>query len=940
MKKHCLVLLALVLVFTLVFSASASAAGEPDRLQLTERTIIYYNRPITQTMVKPYETWFLDSGSIYAVTVKLSDPMAIEGRLFTYTAGTDEDGNQTFALEGGALKGETVVVKDGKAGITLKDGSGAYGFEVIPNKTPFSVDATFTQNGSYIDFTWEAKNANGACVFHYDIFNSKDEPVLSGHTTETGLHFQPNADDTYRFYLSAMDQDLDISEYIVKTVPFADHPELVIENGVVTGYKGTDSAVVVPASFNGVPITGIGANAFANVKTLERIELPVTIEEVSPNAFTGCSAKIFCDRASLTAQTLSGQRQVFYDNSDVNGDFALLYMMVNNESTLALYSYSGTDKSVTIPDHVQYIYNNAFKDNRTMTAVTIPANVTGIGTNAFSGCIRLADVSFESGSKLTAVGANAFFGCGALKTLTLPAGLTTIGDGAFADCSALEKLVLESKAISSIGQNAFFNCHADIYCQNLDADNVTLETVTKLVRNFYYEQDELTLGLRFEEDGAGERGLVLYSCTGMGPKLEIPAMVKTIAADTFKGNKWLNEVSVASGSKLMGIGDNAFQDCIKLSKLDLTKAAALEDIGDYAFDNCSGLTVNQTLPDSVKHIGTRAFCNCTGLDSITIPDDIETIGPNAFFNGPKKVYCDREKDSAKVVSAMPFTFYVKAADAFGLRWENEDLVLYAYDGPADVTVPAYITGIQADAFKDSKTALTKVTIPASVKTISTGTFDGFDKLTEINVANSTALEDKAIQNCQSLEKVNGLKDLNVIDTNFDNCPQLLLDMPFDSVRLALGVDFAEKAKIGGVTLPDTLSTVGKVASFDSGAVVAHAPGTTKIYLYEGGKIGICEVEVLSGLTGLKLPAALTEIEEEAFAENGAEFAALPGSVTKIGSRAFAKDAGLKLINIPNGAALGSDVFDGSDDVVVVIDSADTANQTWYEANDIDFQYAG
>ncbi|MGN0153896.1 MAG: leucine-rich repeat domain-containing protein [Lachnospiraceae bacterium] len=125
---------------------------------------------------------------------------------------------------------------------------------------------------------------------------------------------------------------------------------------------------------------------------------------------------------------------------------------------------SSTTKTVTIPatvtvDGVTYkvtaIADSAFKDNKTITKVTIPKNVTTIGKNAFSGCTKLKTVTV--GSDVTTIEANAFKGCKALTKITLPSKTTNIGANAFNGCTKLKTITIQSKKLTSktVSKNAF-----------------------------------------------------------------------------------------------------------------------------------------------------------------------------------------------------------------------------------------------------------------------------------------------------------------------------------------------------------------------------------------------------------------------------------------------------------------------------------------------------
>ena len=1084
MKKRCLLLLVAVLLFAALFSAAAYAAGEPDRLQLTSiqtgSSVVQFNNP-------PYETWFIDkgNGAIYAITIASKQQYAIEGERFPYSAAT-VDGKLNLTLTDGRFKNQKIIVDGTEAAMTVGSGTTAtiYRFKTFSASSSFYAECTGTQNGTYLEYSFDAQNGTGSSQFRYDVYNSDGERVQTGTTTEKSFRFIPEKDDTYTLYLTAMDQTLNLSEYAKAELPYVGSADFVIYNGIVTSYKGTGTVITVPDYFNGQKVTGIAANAFGYAWDLEKIILPDSIS-IDPHAFDNCNAKLFCKVGSTAAHTLSSDlRRSFYDKeNDTNGAFALQYMKMSgyDGEILALTGYTGTDTDVIVPNTVDYLYNDAFRDNGTITSVTLPDKVKGIGTNVFNGCRKL-------------------------NAVTVGSGLTSIGQNAFYNCVALSKLDLtDSKYIGFIGSNAFYNCNADIYCDPMDLSATTWKTVSALPRNFFYEENGLIMELRNDD----EKGLTLYRCSsGFQAWLIIPNNVEYIADNAFAGNKALVIVAVGSGSKLREIGSYAFSGCTNLMTVDLESAFALTEIGNYAFSGCEQLgavklganltslgsfaftgckaltaltmpdkitsigngtfygcsSMNElVLPDNImyiggnaftdgpkkvicghatttaqtvsamphtfyekgneamglrwetigdvnrlslyhydgsdtnvvvpnyvtyiadeafkdnktietimitasvtgigdnafngcsalkqvtlsttlKSIGAGAFTGCTNVEALALPDRIETIGKDAFLNGPKKVVCDRTKNSSKKVSAMPFTFYEKTNNLLGLRWENQnkDLVLYDYADTADsvdAVIPAYVDAVNKDAFSKLKSTLRSVKLEGLVSEIPTGTFDGYSKLETIELVPETTLAKDAVQNCPKLSKVLGLTDLGVYDTNFGNCPRLMLDLPYASLVLSKDVDYAKAAKLPFTgTLQDTKYANDKVARYEDGVVTALTSGSTTITFYADGKLGQVNVEVVSVSSGLKLPTALTVIKNEAFAGSGAQYVVVPAGTTDIGKRAFADCANLRLINIPNGAVLNATALSGSDSAVVVLSDSDSVNIGKCNKNKISYQF--
>ena len=116
-----------------------------------------------------------------------------------------------------------------------------------------------------------------------------------------------------------------------------------------------------------------------------------------------------------------------------------------------LKNYTGKGGDITIPDGVteigsffcQHETNNFDeKYNNTITAVTIPASVKKIDSNAFCQCIALKNVYFSEG--LIEIEICAFKWC-AVETINLPESLLVLGDMAFQGCSYLRTVKMPNK---------------------------------------------------------------------------------------------------------------------------------------------------------------------------------------------------------------------------------------------------------------------------------------------------------------------------------------------------------------------------------------------------------------------------------------------------------------------------------------------------------------
>ena len=212
--------------------------------------------------------------------------------------------------------------------------------------------------------------------------------------------------------------------------------------------------------------------------------------------------------------------------------------------------------SLSLPDGLTSIGNNAFTYFEALEEVTIPNSVISIGNGAFVYCEALRQVTIPN--SVVSIGNNAFQGCRGLRTLTLGNMLTTIGNSAFDNCQTLRGTVVIPNSVTSMGNGAFSGC------QNLE----------KVI---------LGDGLTAINDAA------FSSCHSI---------------DT-----------VIFGNSLQSIGAYAFQKCYMEGALILPNT--INFIGDYAFANISTIT-EVVLPDELTHLGKAAFDQCYSIESLTI----------------------------------------------------------------------------------------------------------------------------------------------------------------------------------------------------------------------------------------------------------------------------------------------------------------------------------
>ena len=228
--------------------------------------------------------------------------------------------------------------------------------------------------------------------------------------------------------------------------------------GTIKKYNGNDAVVNIPSEINGTPVTTIGNAAFRD-SSVTSVTIPASVTEIGANAFAGCtnltSVTYGGDWSNLTIQ--SGNPAV---QDAANAPLFDFEFILNNTAVVVTnYKYNGAAADVTIPSRYQgkpvTTIGHAAFFNSAVTSVTIPDSVTSISDEAFINCPKLTNISIPN--SVTYIGFSAFSSCTSLKSITLPSSLSFISGALFLGCSQLTTIHIPV-SVTSIGNNAFADC--------------------------------------------------------------------------------------------------------------------------------------------------------------------------------------------------------------------------------------------------------------------------------------------------------------------------------------------------------------------------------------------------------------------------------------------------------------------------------------------------
>ena len=127
-----------------------------------------------------------------------------------------------------------------------------------------------------------------------------------------------------------------------------------------------------------------------------------------------------------------------------------------DEDSKTILTYHGTSKNVVVPSEirgipVEYISENTFNENKSMTSIVLPNSLKTIEMYGFYDCIGLTEVSLPD--SLTDIGAFAFQSCESLQSIIIPSSVKTIGGWAFDACTALRSVFFKGDAPENLGND-------------------------------------------------------------------------------------------------------------------------------------------------------------------------------------------------------------------------------------------------------------------------------------------------------------------------------------------------------------------------------------------------------------------------------------------------------------------------------------------------------
>ncbi len=557
---------------------------------------------------------------------------------------------------------------------------------------------------------------------------------------------------------------------------------------VLNAHTLTSSNLVIPDTYNNLPVVAIGSSSFDDVKGLNSIVIPDSVVSIGYGAFedSGLTSITFGENSQLTTinslafyqtkiTSITIPSKVTYIGYESFGECTELEEINFNATQMpGLTSDAKFDiNSSFTRDHNGNSFSKAGYNSEGIT-VNIGANVKQIPSYLFSltneYSPKITRVVFAENSVCETIGKYAFYECLGLESITIPASIKTIGALAFYKCQDLKEININAVEMEDTASNSF----------------------------------------RFA--GANTSGFTV----------NIGSAVTKIADDLFYEVKNLTNVVFAQGSVCESIGNSSFYHCDNLKSINLPNS--ITNIKMAAFRSCYSLT-NVALPDSALTLGNYAFEYCYNITSITIPENAVEISNSAFAScyKIKEIYnlssLSLENNLATnyavaVHNSLDEESIIKINNGYIFCEDDRVWYLIGYNGnltnlvlpdkcsiQTGSTTTLYNYEIHSYAFYN-RTDITSVIIPDSVIGIGNYAFYSCSNLEsvsfrKVNVyGNMTFIGEKAFEKCTSLEQINLPDSVTTIKFNaFNGCAFTSIVLPSSITTINMN------------SFPNTLNTV-------------------------------------------------------------------------------------------------------------------------------------
>jgi hypothetical protein len=586
---------------------------------------------------------------------------------------------------------------------------------------------------------------------------------------------------------------------------------------------------------------------------------------------------------------------------------------------VADYAFGWELSSITIPNTVTFIEDNAFSNCSPATTVNVPDSVTHVGISAFTRMSNLVESQFGGfaylattheaaiksysgaggnvtipetigGNPVVYVFSSAFQNSTNLTSIALPSGITTIGSSAFQGCTNLTSVTIPD-GVTTIGNSAFQGC--------TNLTSLTLPDGVTTIGSSAFEDCTNLASIIIPTGVTTIQSLTFGNCTNL-KSVSLPAAITSIGNRAFM-RCGLDNITIPYG--VTSIGEHAFMSCA-LTSVTIPDSVTFIDIGAFAL--CASLR-SATLPNTLTAIPNYMFIQCSSLTVIAIPDSVHTIGDSAF-EGTQISSISGANVSRIGVAAF---YGCRALETASFSSGGIFFDIYAFDyceSLKSINIPVGST-IREGVFYGCR-SLTSVIIPEGVPAIERSTFQDCSSLTNISIPDSvTSIGDYAFYGCTNLTGLTIPDSVNSI--GYGAFSQITFRCSVANNQVTIVGYFGNMGARGEVIIPSIL--LGYPVTAIGSSAFAGCTGLQTMTIANSVRtIGSSAFQGCTSLLYISIPESVTSVEDSAFADctNLMSVTISSSELYEISNRMFERCSNLTYIAIPDSiSSIGDHAFE-------------------------------
>ena len=354
-------------------------------------------------------------------------------------------------------------------------------------------------------------------------------------------------------------------------------------NSLTVNVSGGGGGLVSPKQVNFIDYDGTVLYAYSAAEAQALSALPANPSHSGLTA-QGWNWSLAEIKAQLTAMpdapvwvgqmyiTASGDTEIDVRFADAARLSPILTIAVNGTATVDWGDGTAADtvtgSSLTTQQAVPHTYaaigdytikihvtSGSFAFYGSSTYTLLRKNTSSNENRVYANCVQ----AVRLGSAVTSIGGNAFYNCHRLASITIPSSVTSIGGSAFYNCYSLASITIPS-GVTSIESSTFSSCY----------------------------------------------GLA---------SIAIPSSVTSIAGSALQSCSSLASATIPSG--VTSIGNYAFSSCPSLASIAIP--SSVTSIGNAAFSGCYGMAEYHIQPTAVPTGGTTMFASISSDCVIYVP---------------------------------------------------------------------------------------------------------------------------------------------------------------------------------------------------------------------------------------------------------------------------------------------------------------------------------